>query len=238
MTSKPTSKLRAEDKYEHIKPLPDPPRKPDSMRQFLPTSRTCPALRRYFRDRSDVLINGQGYLCYDTRDRSNWTVPDCIVAFDVDPHAIEIRNEYVISEAGKPPDFVLEVASESTGRRDVEIKRDIYARLAIKEFWRFDPSGGEFQGSPMAGDILADGAYQPLSIHTDEDGTTWGHSPLLGLDLCWHQDRLRVYDPVSQEYVSDPDEAYDRADEEASARAAAEAEVRRLREELQRLNQG
>ena len=64
------------------------------------------------------------------------------MAFGVDPAAIFARNGYVISEVGKPPDFVLEVASESTGRRDYTHKRAIYAEYGVAEYWRFDRSGG------------------------------------------------------------------------------------------------
>ena len=34
--------------------------------------------------------------------------PDLLVAFGVDPAAYKASNAYVISEQGKPPDFVLE----------------------------------------------------------------------------------------------------------------------------------
>ena len=50
-------------------------------------------------------------------------VPDLLVAFGVDPEAYRRSNGYVISEQGKPPDFVLEVASPSTGAEDTGPKR-------------------------------------------------------------------------------------------------------------------
>ena len=50
----------------------------------------------------------------------------------------------VIWEVGKPPDFVLEVASESTASNDTGDKRDLYARMGVAEYWRFDASGGDF----------------------------------------------------------------------------------------------
>ena len=34
---------------------------------------------------------------------------------------------YIISEQGKPPDFVMEIASETTAETDVGEKRDEYA---------------------------------------------------------------------------------------------------------------
>ena len=235
MTSKPKDPALAADRYAHIKPLPDPPKRPDAMRQFLPNSRTVMTLRYYFRDRQDILINGQGYLCHDTRNRANWTVPDCVVAFGVDPRAIELRNGYVISEVGKQPDFVLEVASESTRRRDIEAKRKIYEDLGIAEYWRHDTTKGELYGVALAGDRLVNGVYQPVEISTDPDGTIWGHSTVLGVDFVWHAEKLRVFDPVAREYVPDPDEAFDRAMTEAALRRDAEAEVARLREELRQL---
>ena len=49
--------------------------------------------------------------------------PDLLVAFDVDPQAYRETNGYLITEQGKPPDLILEIASRRTGRSDVGIKR-------------------------------------------------------------------------------------------------------------------
>ena len=64
--------------------------------------------------------------------------PGLLVAFGVDPEAYDASNGYIVSEQGKPPDYVLEVASESTGSADVGEKREYYAGLGIEEYWRFD----------------------------------------------------------------------------------------------------
>ena len=55
------------------------------------------------------------------------------VAFDVDANAIRRRNGYLIREVGKPPDFVVEVASETTASIGVGSKRDLYARMGVAE---------------------------------------------------------------------------------------------------------
>ena len=220
MSINPQLRVQAEDKYAHIKPLPDPPKKPDAMQQRRNIVRAHSILEDYFSHRPDVLVNGDGYLCYDTRDRANWTVPGCVVAFGVDPGAIDARNGYVISEVGKPPEFVLEVASSSTGERDVTAKREIYAGHEIAEYWRFDCTGGNYHGGLLAGDLLVDGEYRPVQLNTSEDGVIWGYSAVLGLVLCWHDGRLRFYDPVEEEYLPELSEA--------------KAELRRLREELRR----
>ena len=57
------------------------------------------------------VVPGPAYVANESR------YPDLLVAFDVDPAAYEARNGYVISEQGKPPDFILEVASRRTASR-------------------------------------------------------------------------------------------------------------------------
>ena len=110
---------------------------------------------------------------------------------------------------------MLEVASESTGATDIGDKRRDYAAFGIPEYWRYDPTGGERHGAPMAGDRLVDGEYQPIRIVKVDDERHRGHSDVLNLDLCWEFGKLRWYDPVSQRYIA----TYD---EQADARAAAE----------------
>ena len=229
-----SSKFRVwAEKYAHIKPLPDPPKEPDAMQQLPDIIRAVSILRDFLSGQPDVLVGGEGYLCFEYRQGYARLVPDCLVSFGVDPDSIEMRNGYVINEVGKPPEFVLEVASSSTGERDVDVKRGIYADFGVAEYWRFDRSNGEYHGAPLGGDLLVDGVYQPVEMHT-ADGVTWGRSPVLGLDLCWYERRLRFYDPVAQEYLLELSESNARVRAEAEARAGAEAEVRRLREELRR----
>ncbi len=62
-------------------------------------------------------------------DRTRARRPDLLIAFDVDPAAYEASNGYVVSEQGKPPDFVLEIVSAHTGHVDVGEKRTAYAAL-------------------------------------------------------------------------------------------------------------
>ena len=221
---------RAADAGGVIKMLPDPPRNGDKMNQEPILSSAGETLRVHFSDRRDVLVRGAGYLCVDTRDREGWIVPDCLVAFGVDTANIFARNGYVISEVGKPPDFALEVASESTGRADYTTKRRRYAELNVPEYWRFDETGGKYHDKPIAGDRLVDGAYLPIKIVRGPTGMLWGRSAVLGLDLCWDAGRLRFYDPVAREYLrSQLEEKYGRL-AEREQREAAEAQLQVERE--------
>ena len=175
--------------------------------------------------------------------------PDLVIAFDIDMEAIIARKGFVISEQGKAPDFVLEVGSEETGRRDVVVKRDGYAALGIPEYWRFDPSGGLYHRSPslpgaaLAGDRLVNGLYEPFPIHRTDEGDYRGHSPSLNLELRWESGELLWYDPVEQRYLPNYNEAIDvaegrriAAEEQRDAaeeqRDAAQERVRQLEEQL------
>ena len=238
MTTKSALKPSFAEKYGHLEPLPDPPKEPD-MQQSERLFDFKGLLKPHFAHRGDVLISGEGYLRHDTSgDMTGALAPDCVVAFGVeDPRAIVARNGYVISEVGKPPDFVLEVASRSTGRRDYTVKREGYARYGVAEYWRFDHTGGKFHDAPLAGDTLVDGEYQPLPIHEESDGLIWGYSPILALDLCWDEGEIRLRNPVTWEFLLTPTEMQDARDAAESARDAAQAEAAELREQLRRLQQ-
>ena len=210
--------------------LPDPPRIPD-MQQNAKLRRVESALDGYFDGRDDVLVSGHGYLRHDPMNDGERYAPDCVVTFGVDAKAIVRRNGYVISEVGKPPDFVLEIASKSTGKNDYTYKRDAYERYRAQEYWRSDETGGRWHDAALAGDRLVDGKYVPIEIIQDEDGRFWGYSEVLGLSLCWDEGFLRFYDPVAERFVPNMSEMkHERDDAKARSRAdkarADDAETR------------
>lgn len=257
MTAERIFKSHTAAHYPPTKPLPDPEKIID-MNQEPNLTIARYMLKDRFSDRDDVLVSGDGYLCFDTSTmrEDGWLVPDCVVAFGVSPQPIYDRNGYVINEVGKPPDFVLEVASESTGMRDYTTKLVAYARLGATEAWLFDATGGRFHDASMSGHRLVDGVYVPIPLRRDADGVIHGHSEVLRLDICWDDGRLRFWDPMTEEYLSDLTEtrtalsetrtalteakavlvqAEASRDEERVARMAAEAEADLLREQLRRL---
>ena len=214
--------------------LPDPPRIPD-MQQELQLRGIATALALYFKKRDDVIVAGLGYLRHDATNESERYAPDCVVAFGVDPAAIVARNGYVISEVGKPPDLVIEVASKSTGKRDYTIKRDAYARYRAREYWRSDESGGRWHDAALAGDTLVDGKYVPIEIIQDEDGRFWGYSAVLDLHVCWDDGRTRFYDAKTSRFLPDYIEADDEREEAARERDEMAIERDSLAAENERL---
>ena len=181
-----------------------------------------PALRRRLCEmHPDLLVISEMPMGWSHDQRGGILVPDLLIAFDVDPGAIIRQRGYAIEEVRKPPDFVMEIASIHTARNDERGKRAAYARYGVIEYWRFDDTGGELYVSGLAGDRLgADGAYHPIQIHRLADGSLWGHSQVLNLDLCWEDGRLRWYDPVARRYLDTYDEAVDGWLAERGARMA------------------
>ena len=219
---RPRSGHRQDIDCSYSEQLPDPPRRPDLRRTEVADAFRS-LLGLHFAERDDVLVSGGGYLRREPGNDSEQLAPDCMVAFGVDnPDAIEARNGYVIAEVGKPPDLVLEVGSSSKGRQDYTVKRDAYLGYGVPEYWRFDHTGGRYHVSALAGDVLVDGEYQPAEIGHEPDGLIWGHSAVLGLDLCWAGGELRFRDPVSGEFLLTPEQ-------QQAGRLEAEEEVRRLR---------
>ena len=148
--------------------------------------------------------------------------PDLMVAFDCDRELLISQNGYSIVTQGKPPDFVLEVASESTGEVDYTEKRDEYESYGIPEYWRFDSSGGDYHDAALAGDRLVDGKYEPIEITVVDALNRYGYSAVLDLWLCWEDRRLRLFDAKAGAYLRTHDEEYDRAELEAYERRQAE----------------
>ena len=220
---------------------PDPGPLPDAMLQEPFLVEIQYILTKRFADfgrRPDVFVSSNTFICYDRSNLNVRVSPDCYVAFGVDAFAIRRRRLYLPWEAGKPPDFALEVASESTGQQDVIGKRRIYAGIGIPEYWRFDPTGGEYHGGALAGDRLVNGEYQPIEL----TGELEGYSPTLGLSLCWDDGRLTFYDPETGTYLKNMEEeqaAHEATqaalESERAAHEAAQARVRQLEERLRRL---
>ena len=222
--------------YAHLDFDPDEPvLKPDAMQQNLPLEAILVLLRAHctdFNRRPDVFLDSNTIICYDPTNLNVRVSPDVYLAFGVDTQAIRQRKLYLPWEVGKPPDWVLEVASSSTSREDVGRKRDIYARIGVPEYWRFDPQDGAYHGAKLAGDRLVDGRYEPIPLTTAPDGILKGYSAVLGLSLCWDDNWPRLYDPAAGTYLESWPEVWE-AREAAEVQAAVE-QAERLAERAAR----
>ena len=155
----------------------------------------------------------------------------------------EKRFVYLVWQEGKPPDWVLEVASPSTQARDRDEKRHRYAAMGVPEYWLFDPKGDVYPRGmpPLQGLGLVDGEYRPLESRLT-DGKRMIRSEVLGLDVRGEAKLLRFWDPAKRRDIEHSPEIKaarkreaTRANREAAARSAAEARVAELEAALKRL---
>ena len=214
---------------------------PDGAHQAPLYSKVNRELDVYFQDATHTIVNGNTLIYHIEGDPRRSVAPDCFVIFDVSDEAlesIERHNTHLLWEIGKAPDFVLEIGSKSTAADDLGRKRDLYAELGVREYWRYDATGGDFYGEGLVGEYLVDGKYRRLEMYVGADGRAWGRSEVLGLDVWWSEDGVRFWDRESETWLlSQEEERAGRLEAEARARVAEartaelEAELRRLRGE-------
>ena len=216
--------------------LPDPPeRQPDEkMTSFDQLSITGMAhyLARHLGHPETTIVGADRYIVpAPTGDMTGARYPDLLVAFEAAPEPYRRSNGYIISEQGKPPDFVLEIASPSTRRIDETTKRRDYAALGILEYWRFNQAGRN-RADRLAGDRLVNDAYEPVPIDDLAEDVLQGRSAALNLDLRWEQGQLGLYIPATGAHITTvvseraarirerdrADRERDRADREQAAR--------------------
>lgn len=85
-----------------------------------------------------------------------------------------IRDGYVFGA----PDLVVEIVSDSTGRRDKTIKKDVYERYGVKEYWLADPIYRTIDQF-----VLREGRYELAATKTEGDMLVSPTIPCLSIDL-------------------------------------------------------
>ena len=96
------------------------------------------------------------------------------------------------------------MASATTGGTDYTAKRRDYEAYGIPEYWRFDPSGGEYHDVALAGDRLVDGVYQPIEIEWLDENRCRGYSEFLGLYVLLGVRRTALVRPEDSELPPHP----------------------------------
>ena len=229
----------------------------ESDQQYVPLTDTVSALRVRYRHRDDVYIAGDMLVYYRMNRADVRVAPDVFAVFGATGN--HRRDSWLVWREGRAPDFVMEIASRGTWRRDIAVKRRIYAAMGVAEYVRFDPTGRYFTPALVVARLDADGIYREQAPVSDADGIQRGYSRVFGLEICVLPGReLRLYDPARGEWLLTHQEAEDARRAEAAARQAeaaarqaeaaarqtaeatlllAEAENARLREQMRLLQQ-
>lgn len=100
----------------------------------------------------------------------------------VQPDLVYIANETMSIIQGETirgaPDLLAEVLSPSTGRRDKQLKKELYARFGVREYWIVDPVHASIDQF-----VLDGGRYQLEATHFDTGALTTSRFPCIRLDL-------------------------------------------------------
>jgi Uma2 family endonuclease len=183
-------------------------------------------LKWVWRDREDFYVSGNLTIYYSPNQlkSEHFRGPDFFVILGTQR---KDRNSWVVwQEAGKYPNVIVELLSESTASVDKGLKKQIYQdTFRTPDYFWFDPQSLEFEGFH-----LVDGQYQPLP--PNETGWLW--SEQLGLFLGVHGEDLRFFTPEGQLLKLPEEEIQKQLDEE---RERAEQERQRAEQERQRAEQ-
>lgn len=205
-------------------------------------------LRSHYDERDDVTAGVELGHYYDTHPGLDpgRVAPDLSVVFGAGPR---LHSSFVFWRQRRTPAFVMEVLSPATWRRDLGIKRDIYAKLRIRDYVIFDP--GDHISPRLLGLTLWEDGYRRVPVEELPGGMVGVYSQALGLYVChekpwpafgWHtyrrHGRVRWYDPAARAYLETPEEMARRIARE-SDRAVREAgraddEARRADDEARR----
>ena len=215
-------------------------------------------LRYRYSKREDVYVGIDLLMYYTEGPFPQRVAPNVFVSFDVPSYPREI---YRLAEEGKPPDWIIEIASPPKYRYDLGGKKDLYAELGVGEYFVYDPRG-DMHDPPLRGWGLRSGAYVELADLRRPGVPVALSSDALGLEFHLNGADLRLWDRSTASYLrtlaesvrrleiaearreaaerrADDEErradaARKRADAEAQARRAVEARLAAPEEELQR----
>ncbi len=98
------------------------------------------ALEHHYKPGREVGMASDLMLYYREGDPATYVAPDVMVSFGV--RMLGLPN-YKLWEVGKPPEFVLEVSSQSSRELDRTKKVELYAGLGVREYFVFDPGDPE-----------------------------------------------------------------------------------------------
>jgi Uma2 family endonuclease len=186
-------------------------------------------LRYFWRQRRDIYVSGNTAVYFDPNQnkKRHFRGPDLYVVKGVSKMP---RHSWVVWEEGNSsPDFILELASESTASFDVKGKKTISEKdLKTPEYMVYNPKTKQLRGWR-----LVTNRYVP--IQANEHGWLWCNE--LGLWLG-----LGEYDFLDGAGLVKTPRFFDKAGQlvlteketEAEARRAAEAEVARLKALLEK----
>lgn len=176
------------------------------------------ALKLFFQERDDVFIAANMNLYFEEQDPKKWVAPDIMVTVGV---AKRKRRTYKLWQEKIFPQVIIEVASDSTWKNDIDEKLKTYERLCVEEYYVLQSE--KFLPFPFMA-YLREG--EKLKFASLPDNRIL--SPRLGLEIVRTNEEIRLFEPNKKQFLLTVAEMAARVE-------IAEAEIERLKAELAKL---
>lgn len=191
-------------------------------------------VQQHYAGRTDYYAGGNMFIYFSEEQARNrdFRGPDFFFVRGVSPEPLRLYWA-VWKEQGRYPDAIIELLSPTTAREDRTRKKDVYERtFRTPDYFCYDPGERKLEGWHLSG------TYRSLTV--DARGWLWSES--MGLWLgTWegvHQGHqatwLRFYTPEGQLVPT----VAETAAAERQRAEAAEAELARLRAEIEAMRRG
>jgi Uma2 family endonuclease len=209
------------------------------------------ALRILFGTREDVYVAADMFLYYQRGNPRAVKAPDVMLVKGVQGN--HERDSFKIWVEGCVPAVIFEITSPSTWSEDPGVKKQVYERLGVQEYFIFDPLQ-ELSTLSFQGFRLVNGQYTPIVANSDGSLTSqeiecriWREGSLLrmshprtGEPILWEHEiiaQLQAAQERAEQEAQRAEQEAQRAEQEAQRAATAEAENARLRALLQQVQQ-
>ena len=122
MTTRPATQgsSRTEGRNKERFRLPEPPeREPDEVTAFdhiYERGNNHHLFMHFGKPDTTLVVADKWIVASEEFNKARARRPDLLIAFDVSPEDYRASNGYIVSEQGKPPDFIMEVASRAPPR--------------------------------------------------------------------------------------------------------------------------
>jgi Uma2 family endonuclease len=192
------------------------------------------ALRILFGAREDVYVAADMFLYYQRGNPRAVKAPDVMLVKGVQGN--HERDSFKVWVEGCVPAVIFEITSPSTWSEDPGVKKQVYERLGVQEYFIFDPLQ-ELLTTSLLGFRLMNGQYTPIVANSDGSLTVQE----IGCRVWREGSLLRMSDPLTgetilweHEVIAKLQAAQERAEQEAQR---AEQEAQRAEQEAQRAEQ-
>jgi len=215
---------------EYLYPTSDGKPMAETEKHVIQLAQLLGCLRTYFASSPDVYVSGNNMMYYEEGNPRKKVSPDIYITLGIPKRE---RRSYRIWVEGKTPDFILELLSDETRRRDFGFKKKLYQNVfQTKEYFLYDPDTEELYGYQ-----LTENRYRLVKPNADSRFFSSVLELLFGVDT---QGWLRVYRPdgtllkTQQELAMENNELTAEVMELSARNTFLEEQLARLQLELAR----